>query len=225
MMCLQVPSGDNDTQLENCLQTMDVWVSFLNVINAHEAMNLAGREATKKPMAVTGMEEDGGSSVSPTDSTWACVFAPSLSTFLRDVAGLKTLGRPNRRRVAWVDSDNMTVIEPKPTTDLAALQPNLEPVWNGHMAQYWKWVHSQLQVLGKGVKDCREENRKGLEYVDQEISSNSNKIALLDTRIRINPTASGIVSVWEAKRMSSLMGGFWKLISPTWRRGSTLPNL
>jgi hypothetical protein len=136
MMCLQVPLEDNDTQLENCLQTMDVWVTYLNAINTHEAMNLAGRESAKKPMAVTGMEEDGGSGILPTDSTWVCVFAPSLSTFVRDMAGLKTLGRPNRRRVARVDSDHMTVedpldsanvkaIEPEPTTDLAALRPNL----------------------------------------------------------------------------------------------------
>jgi hypothetical protein len=182
MMCLQILSEDDDTQLKNHPQ-IDVWVTYLNAINTHEAMNLApGREAAKRQMAVTGMEEDGGSSVLPTDSSWVRVFAPSLSTFVRDVAGLKMLGRPNRQQVARVDSDGMTVedpmdfanvkaIEPEPTTDLAALRPGFEPVWNGHMARNWNRVRSQLQALGKGVKDCREENRKGLKYVDQELSS------------------------------------------------------
>jgi hypothetical protein len=36
------------------------------------------------------------SNITPTDSTWVRVFALSLSTFVQDVAGLKTPGRPVR---------------------------------------------------------------------------------------------------------------------------------
>jgi hypothetical protein len=52
--------------------------------------------------------------------------------------------------------------------------------------------------LGKVVTDCKEVNQEGLEVMDQELLSISNKIAFLDTRIGVNLTASGIVFVWEA---------------------------
>jgi hypothetical protein len=116
MMCLQLPTEDNNAGLEHRLQTMDVWVTYLNAINAHEAMNLAGqmaaKETAKRPFAVTGMEEedDDEGNVTPTDSTWTRVFALSLSTFIRDVAGLKTPGRPVRQRIG---SDNMDVMSDK----------------------------------------------------------------------------------------------------------------
>jgi hypothetical protein len=95
MLSLHVPSEFDDTELEERLQTMDVWVTYLNAVNAQEEMNLArwaaAVEALRRPIAVTGMEEDEVESiVTPTDSTWVRVFAPSLSTFARDVAGLKT---------------------------------------------------------------------------------------------------------------------------------------
>jgi hypothetical protein len=107
MLCLQVPTEDDDSHLEDRLQTMDVWVTYLNAINAHEAMNLAGRLAARKPMAVTGLHEEDESIVTPTDSTWVQVFAPSLSTFVQDVAALKTPGRPIKRHVDTVDNDDM----------------------------------------------------------------------------------------------------------------------
>jgi hypothetical protein len=90
MLCLQVPTEDNDSHLEDKLQTMDVWVTYINAINAHEAMNSASRLAARKTMAVTGLNEENESVATPTDSTWVRVFAPSLSTFVRDVAALKT---------------------------------------------------------------------------------------------------------------------------------------
>jgi hypothetical protein len=62
MMCLQLPTKDNNAGLEHRLQTMDVWVTYLNTINAHEALNLAGQMATKetakRPFAVTGMGKE-----------------------------------------------------------------------------------------------------------------------------------------------------------------------
>jgi hypothetical protein len=81
MMCLQLPTEDNNAGLEHRLQTMDVWVTYLNAINAHKAMNLAGqmaaKETAKRSFAVTGMEEedDDDGNVTPTDSTWVRVFA------------------------------------------------------------------------------------------------------------------------------------------------------
>jgi hypothetical protein len=66
------------------------------------------------------------------------------------------------------------------------------------MALNWNKVRANLRLLGKVVTDCKEAKRVGLGFVDQELSSIANKIALLDTRIGTNPTASGIVSVWEA---------------------------
>jgi hypothetical protein len=57
MLCLQVPTEDNNSHLENRLQTMDVWVTYFNLINAHKVMNLAGRLATRKTMAVTGLHK------------------------------------------------------------------------------------------------------------------------------------------------------------------------
>jgi hypothetical protein len=96
-----VPSEFDNTELEERLQTMTVWVTYLNVVNAHEEMNLAGwaatMEAARKPFVVTGMEEEEVcSTMTPTNSTWVRVLAPSLSTFARDVAGIKTPGRPVR---------------------------------------------------------------------------------------------------------------------------------
>jgi hypothetical protein len=90
MMCLQVPTEDDDNDLENRLQPMDVWVTYINAINVHEALNLAGslaaKEGTRQTFVVTGMEEeDVDSNITPTDSTWIRVFAPSLSTFVRDI--------------------------------------------------------------------------------------------------------------------------------------------
>jgi hypothetical protein len=55
--------------------------------------------------------------------------------------------------------------------------------------------------LGKVLSDCKEASCEGFEVVDQEISSISNKIAFLDTRIGVKPVGSGtsgINLVWEA---------------------------
>jgi hypothetical protein len=125
------------------------------------------------------------------------------------VAGLKTPGRPNRRQEVEIDLDDMTnndisgfkeieVLDPEPTKELASLHPDLIPGWNKLMALNWNKVRANLQFLGKVVTDCKEVNWEGLGFVDQELLSIANKIALLDTSIKTNPTASGIVSVWEA---------------------------
>jgi hypothetical protein len=212
MLCLQVPAEDNDTHLEERLQTMDVWVTYLNAINAHEAMDLAGRLAARKSMAVTGLDEEDASVVTPTDSTWVRVFAPSLSTFVRDVAALKTPGRPVRRRVDPSDSDDMTdedpwvmsgveAIDPDPSQDQTAPRSDLSLAWCDLMARNWNKVRANVLGLGRVLSECKDASRAGLEVVDQELSSISNKIAFLDTRIGVNPTSSGtsgIVSVWEA---------------------------
>jgi hypothetical protein len=214
MMCLQVPTEDDDNDLENRLQPMDVWVTYINAINAHEALNLAGslaaKEGTRQTFAVTGLEEeDVDSNITPTDSTWIRVFAPSLSTFVRDVTALKTPGRPVRQRIAAVDGDVMTDednwvfseiegLDPEPSPGLTEQQPELRSTWTEQMASNWNKVRANLKGLSKAVTDCQEGSREGLEVVDQELSSIANKIALLDTRIGANPTASGIVSVWEA---------------------------
>jgi hypothetical protein len=84
MLCLQVPTEDNDSNLEDRMQTMDVWAMYLNAINAHEAMNLAGQLAACKTMAVMRLDKEDKSVVTPSDSTWVQVFAPSLSTFVQD---------------------------------------------------------------------------------------------------------------------------------------------
>jgi hypothetical protein len=111
---------------------MDVWVTYLNAINAHEAMNLAGsavarelaREATRAPMANTGMEDtDVGSNITPMDSTWVRVFALSLSTFVQDVACLKTLGRPIRQQEVEIDSDDMTIDDLSGFKEIEILEP------------------------------------------------------------------------------------------------------
>jgi hypothetical protein len=212
MLCLQVPSEDDDSHLEDRLQTMDVWVTYLNAINAHEAMNLAGLQAARKPMAVTGLHAGDESVETPTDSTWERVFAPSLSTFVRDVAALKTPGRPVKRRVDSAESDDMTdedpwvisdveAIAPEPSQDLTDRHPDLSMIWCDLMARNWNKVRSNVLGLGKVLSEGKKASREGLEVVDQELSSISNKIAFLDTRIGVNPTSSGtsgIVSVWEA---------------------------
>jgi hypothetical protein len=167
---------------------MDIWVTYLNAINTHEAMNLArsaaarelAREATRADMAVTGMKDpDIGSNITPTDSTWVWVFALSLFTFVQDMAGLKTPGRPVRRQEVEIDSDDMTdndisgfkeieVLDPEPTKELASLRPDLIPGWNKLMALNWNKVRANLQFLGKVVTDCKEVNQEGLGFVDQE---------------------------------------------------------
>jgi hypothetical protein len=140
------------------------------------------------------------------------VFAPSLSTLVRDVAALKTPGRPIKRRIDTADSNNtmdedpwvisdVEVIDPEPIQDQSAHWPELSMVWCDLMARNWNKVRSNVLGLGKVLSDCKEASREGLEVVDQELSSISNKIAFLDTRIRVNPTGSGtsgIVLVWEA---------------------------
>jgi hypothetical protein len=54
-------------------------------------------------------------------------------------------------------------------------------------------------------------NRESFESLDKELSAISNKIAVLDTRIGVNTTAEGMVSVWEAvedlMRNDRLLGG------------------
>jgi hypothetical protein len=130
-------------------------------------------------------------------------------TFVRDVAALKTPGRPVRRRIAAVDGDVMTDednwvfseiegLDPEPSPGLMEHQPELRSTWTEQMTSNWNKVRANLKGLSKAVTDCQEGSREGLEVVDQELSSIANKIALLDTRIGVNPTASGIVSVWEA---------------------------
>jgi hypothetical protein len=137
------------------------------------------------------------------------VFAPSLSTFVRDVAGLKTPGRPVRQRIG---SDNMDAmsdkdrevfleidsVDPEPSPGLSEHRPEVIPVWVEQMASNWSKVRANLNALVKGVTEGKETSREGLDLIDQELSSIANKIALLDTRIGVNPTASGMVSVWEA---------------------------
>jgi hypothetical protein len=54
MLCLEVPTEDGDSHLEDKLQTMDVWVTYINAINAHEAMNLAGRWSISRPQNYGG---------------------------------------------------------------------------------------------------------------------------------------------------------------------------
>jgi hypothetical protein len=66
------------------------------------------------------------------------------------------------------------------------------------MASNWSKVRANLKGLVKAVTEGKETSRDGLDLLDQELSSIANKIALLDTRIGVNPTASGMVSVWEA---------------------------
>jgi hypothetical protein len=109
-----------------------------------------------------------------------------------------------------IDSDDMTdnndlsgfkeieVLDPEPTKELASLCPDLILGWNELMDLNWNKVRANLQFLGKVVTNCKELYWEGLGFVDQEISSIANKIALLDTCIGTNPTASGIVLVWEA---------------------------
>jgi hypothetical protein len=176
------------------------------------------KKAARKTMAVTGLEPEDSSSGTPTDSTWVWVFAPSLLTFVRDIAGLKTPGRPVRRRVETVNSDDMTEEDPVVMEDVEAMDlklsgdtssphPDLFMVWGAHMARNWNKVRSNLLKLGKGVTEWKETTQEGLNGVDQELSSIANKIALLDTRIGVHPTASGIVSVWEAVEDVILDGG------------------
>jgi hypothetical protein len=85
-----------------------------------------------------GLHEEDESVVTPTDSTWVRVFAPLLSTFVQDVAALKTSGRPIKRHVDAADNmmdedpwvmPNVEVIDPEPVQDQSAHRPDLSMVW------------------------------------------------------------------------------------------------
>jgi hypothetical protein len=164
MMCMHVPTEDDDTRLEDRLQPMDVWVTYINAINAHESLNRASQTAAKDAYAKTGLEEeDAESSRSPTDSTWVRVFAPSLSTFVRDVAGLKTPGRPLKRRsVVTEDVDAMSdqwlrqwqlhdvnSIDPEPNPERARVRPELLNEWIELMVQNWNNVDLSVPPSGR----------------------------------------------------------------------------
>jgi hypothetical protein len=83
MVCMEVPDEDDDPELGSRLQPMDVWVTYINAINEHEAMNEAGAATARKTRAVTGMEEEDEreNDDSPISSTWTRVFAPPLASF------------------------------------------------------------------------------------------------------------------------------------------------
>jgi hypothetical protein len=72
-------------------------------------------------------------------------FSPSLSTFVWDVAGLKTPGRPIRGWDVEIHSNDMTdnnhsslkdleAFNPKPSKELMGLCPELILAWNELMA-------------------------------------------------------------------------------------------
>jgi hypothetical protein len=138
------------------------------------------------------------------------------------VAGLKTPGRPLKPRVETVDSDDMSEEGPVMLDDIEAMDlessgdtssphPDLFMVWGEHMSQNWNKVRSNLLMLGKGVSEGKEASRKGFDGIDFKLLSLTNKIALLDTHIGVNPTASGIVSVWEAvEEVLVLTGECWR---------------
>jgi hypothetical protein len=90
----------------------------------------------------------------------------------------------------WVLSD-VEVIDPEPTQDQSDQRPGASRAWCDLMARNWNKVRSNVLGLGKVLSECKEANREGFESVDQESASISNKIALLDTRIGVNPTGSG----------------------------------
>jgi hypothetical protein len=48
MVCMEVPDEDDDPELGSRLQPMDVWVTYIDAINEHEAMNEAGAATARK---------------------------------------------------------------------------------------------------------------------------------------------------------------------------------
>jgi hypothetical protein len=60
MVCMEVPNEDDFPELETWLQPMDVWVTYINAINEHEAMNKAGAATARKVRASSCHRNGGG---------------------------------------------------------------------------------------------------------------------------------------------------------------------
>jgi predicted nucleic acid-binding Zn-ribbon protein len=80
----------------------------------------------------------------------------------------------------------------------------LLPKWGELMAQNWNKLRKNLRGIGQVLNTSKNANWENFESLDKELSAISNKIVVLDTRIGVNPTASSMVSVWEA--VEDLMG-------------------
>jgi hypothetical protein len=160
-------------------------------------------------MARTGFEETKVGDVSP-ESGWEHVeAAPTLSTFRRDVETLKTPGRFKiRYPVETVDEsvdDAEETIEFEPLDSLEgvdlgdpALVAELNPNWGETIARNWGGLRRNIILLGRTVNQSKRSNEADFETVETEFRSLSRKMALLDTRIGVNPSMTGVVSVWEA---------------------------
>jgi hypothetical protein len=213
-----VPNEDDFEALETRLQPIEVWVTYINAINEHEALNNAGAVAAWRARVVTGLEEEGESkdSESPSISTWTKVYAPPLDMLTRNAASMKTPGRPNHRVFShpvgndmnteddiW-QLDDIEALVPDPLEHTSNVRSELLPKWGELMAQNWNKLRKNLWGIGQVLTTGKDANWENFESINKELSAISNKIAVLDTRIGVNPTASGMVSVWEA--VEDLMG-------------------
>jgi hypothetical protein len=151
LICLEVPDEDDFEALETGLQPINVWVTYINAINEHDALNNAGAAAAKRARVVTRLEAEGESkdSESPPLSTWTKVYAPPLDTLTRDAASMKTPGCPNRRAISrpvgndmnteddiW-QLDDIKVLVPDPLELTSNAWSELLPKWGELTAQNW----------------------------------------------------------------------------------------
>jgi hypothetical protein len=206
MACRSIPADKEGETLDTCTATLEVWVTFIKSVGASNSTT--GVVGTRElMMSSTGFEEGKDGENSP-DSSWETVSAPTLETFWRDVASIKTPGRFKIRYPVETVDENEDVeetiefeaIEPLDveTDGTAATTAELIPVLGEMVARNWGGLRRNIILLGRTVNQSKKSIDADFETVETEFRSLSRKLALLDTRIGTNLMVTGVVSVWEA---------------------------